>query len=53
MLGLSKFQRYNFTKVYGNFVDGDFVKSKATKFYDIKNPVTQELVAQTPQSTPE
>jgi malonate-semialdehyde dehydrogenase (acetylating)/methylmalonate-semialdehyde dehydrogenase len=53
MLALTKFQRYNFTKIYGNFFNGEFVQSKATKFYDIKNPVTQELVAQAPQSTPE
>jgi malonate-semialdehyde dehydrogenase (acetylating)/methylmalonate-semialdehyde dehydrogenase len=53
MLALTKFQRYNFTKIYGNFFNGEFVQSKATKFYDIKNPVTQELVAKAPQSTPE
>ena len=52
MLGLSKLQRYHFTRVYGNFVNGEFVESKATKFYDIRNPVTQELVAKSPQSTP-
>lgn len=51
MLGLAKLQRYQFAKVYGNFINGEFVQSKADKFYDIKNPVTQELVAKAPQST--
>lgn len=51
MLGLAKLQRYHFVKVYGNFINGEFVASKADKFYDIKNPVTQELVAKAPQST--
>jgi len=53
MLALSKFQKYNFTRVYGNFLNGEFQRSKATKLYDIRNPVTQELVGQAPQSTPE
>lgn len=53
MLGLAKLQRYHFTRVYGNFVNGEFVDSKASTFYDIKNPVTQEVVAKSPQSTPE
>ena len=53
MLGLAKLQRYHFARVYGNFVNGEFVDSKATHFYDIKNPVTQEVVAKSPQSTPE
>lgn len=52
MLALSKFQKYNFARLYGNFVNGEFVVSKGTKVYDIKNPVTQELVGQAPQSTP-
>jgi acyl-CoA reductase-like NAD-dependent aldehyde dehydrogenase len=51
MLALTKYQRYTFAKVYGNFVNGEFVKSKATKHYDIKNPLTQEVVAQVPQTT--
>jgi acyl-CoA reductase-like NAD-dependent aldehyde dehydrogenase len=53
MLLLSKMQRYSFTRLYANFYNGDFHQSKATKLYDIRNPVTQELVAQTPQSTVE
>ena len=53
MLGLAKLQRYHFARVYGNFVDGEFVESKTSKYFDIKNPVTQELVAKSPQSTTE
>lgn len=53
MLGLARIQRYNFVRVYGNFIDGDFVPSKATKFYEHRNPVTQEVVAKAPQSTTE
>ncbi len=53
MLALTKFQRFNFTRVYGNFYNGDFHKSKGTKNYEVRNPVTQELVGQVPQSTPE
>ena len=53
MLALSKFQKYNFARLYGNFVNGEFVKLQGNKVYDIKNPVTQELIAQAPQSTPE
>ena len=53
MLGLAKLQRYHFTRVYGNFVNGEFVDSKASKFYEIRNPVTQDVVAKSPQSTPE
>lgn len=53
MLGLAKFQRYHFARVYGNFVNGEFVDAKGPTFYDIRNPVTQEVVAKSPQSTPE
>lgn len=53
MLALAKYQRFSFSRLYRNFYNGDFVNSKSTKLYDIRNPVTQELVAQAPQSTPE
>jgi malonate-semialdehyde dehydrogenase (acetylating)/methylmalonate-semialdehyde dehydrogenase len=36
-----------------NFIDGQFVESKATEFFDVINPATQELVTQTPLSTQE
>lgn len=54
MFGLSKVQRYCFgARIYSNFYNGEFVPSKATKFYDHLNPVTQELVGRAPQSSQE
>jgi malonate-semialdehyde dehydrogenase (acetylating)/methylmalonate-semialdehyde dehydrogenase len=53
MLGLLKYQKYSFARVYSNYVNGEFVPSKSTKYYEIHNPVTQEHIARTPQSTPE
>lgn len=41
MFGLLKLQNYRFTRVYGNFLNGDFVASRSTKLYDVLNPVTQ------------
>lgn len=34
-------------------IDGEWVESKATQFYDVHNPATQELVSRVPQATPE
>ena len=53
MLGLTKFQRYNFAKNFANYVNGEYIQSKATKFYDVRNPVTQDLIGKTPQTTEE
>ena len=53
MLGFNKLQRYAFSQTIQNFINGEFVDSKATKFYDVRNPVTQELIGKTPQSTKE
>ena len=52
---LGKLQRYSFAapRIYENFVNGEFVLSKADKFYEVYNPVTQEHVASSPQSTEE
>ena len=36
-----------------NFINGQFEDSKATKWFDVINPATQEVVCQVPQSTPE
>lgn len=36
-----------------NFVDGEFVDSASDEVIDIVNPVTEEVVAQAPVSTPE
>lgn len=52
---LGKLTRFSFSgpRVYDNFVNGKFQPSKATKFYEMYNPVTQEHVARAPQSTQE
>jgi len=39
--------------VVPNLIDGQKVQSKATTFFDVHNPATGELIARTPQSTPE
>lgn len=36
-----------------NFIDGKFEESKATKWFEVRNPATQEVVCVVPQSTPE
>lgn len=36
-----------------NFINGVFEESKATKWIDLYNPATQELLCRVPQSTPE
>lgn len=36
-----------------NFINGKFVESSATEFYDVHNPATQEVVTRTPLSTDE
>lgn len=42
---------FHFSKFLPNFINGEFVQSKATQHFDVKNPVTQELITKTPQST--
>ena len=42
MQTLTKLQRYCFgVRTYANFLNGEFVQSKSSKFYEIYNPVTQ------------
>jgi hypothetical protein len=54
MFGLSRLQRYSFAiRTYSNFYNGDFVPSKSSKYYEVYNPVTQEHIARSPQSTQE
>jgi acyl-CoA reductase-like NAD-dependent aldehyde dehydrogenase len=54
MHSLSRLQRYSFAiRTYSNFYGGQFVPSNSTKFYEVYNPVTQEHVARSPQSTQE
>lgn len=36
-----------------NFINGKFEESKATKFIDVFNPATNELLCRVPRSTPE
>jgi delta 1-pyrroline-5-carboxylate dehydrogenase len=36
-----------------NFINGVFEESKATKWFDVHNPATGEVVTRVPQSTPE
>jgi len=36
-----------------NFINGKFVDSKTTKWIDVTNPATQEVVCRTPESTQE
>jgi len=36
-----------------NFINGEFVESKGTKFYDITNPATNEIISKVPESTNE
>ena len=52
---LGKLQRFSFAapRVYQNFVNGEFVASKGTKYYEVYNPATQEHIARSPQTTEE
>ena len=52
---LGKIQKCSFAalRTYENFYDGKFVPSKSTTFFEVYNPVTQEHVARSPQSTEE
>jgi malonate-semialdehyde dehydrogenase (acetylating)/methylmalonate-semialdehyde dehydrogenase len=36
-----------------NFINGKFEESKATKWFEVRNPATQEVISRCPQSTPE
>jgi malonate-semialdehyde dehydrogenase (acetylating)/methylmalonate-semialdehyde dehydrogenase len=38
-------------RVYKNFINNEWVESKAKESFDVKNPVTQEIVAKSPNST--
>jgi len=35
------------------FIDGKFIESKTDKWFDVKNPATQEVVTKTPFATPD
>ena len=54
MQTLTRMQRFCFgVRTYANYLNGEFVPSKANKFYEIYDPVTQEHVARVPQSSQE
>lgn len=44
-------QRRAFSKVYKNYINGKWVDSKATQRFDVKCPLTQDVIAQVPMST--
>lgn len=39
--------------VYQNFINGEFVDSKATEFFDVHDAATDKVIGRVPQSTPE
>ena len=49
MLSISSSKR-NFSKILKNYVNGQWVESKATKHFDIINPATQEIISKVPQT---
>jgi malonate-semialdehyde dehydrogenase (acetylating)/methylmalonate-semialdehyde dehydrogenase len=50
---LTRFHKYTFTRIYKNFVNGEFVEPKDTQRYPVRNPVTQELLGYVPQTSQE
>lgn len=38
---LTRFHRYTFSRIYKNFVNGEFVEAKDAQRYPVRNPVTQ------------
>ena len=43
--------RRNFSKIYKNYINGKWVESRATQRFDVKCPLTQDVIAQVPMST--
>lgn len=50
---LTRFHRYTFARVYKNFVNGEFVEATGQQRFPVRNPVTQELLGEVPQTTQE
>lgn len=48
---LTRFQAYTFSRVFKNFVNGDFVDAQDVERYPVKNPVTQEFLGWVPQTS--
>jgi len=42
--------RRNFSKIYKNYINGAWVESRATQRFDVKCPLTQDVIAQVPLS---
>ena len=40
----------NFSKLYKNYINGRWVESSATQRFDVKCPLTQDVIAQVPLS---
>jgi len=47
---LSAGRRSFSTKVYKNYINGQWVESRATQRFDVKCPLTQDVIAQVPLS---
>ena len=43
----------NKMKILQNYINGKFVDSKATDFFEVRNPATDEVLAKVPKSTEE
>jgi malonate-semialdehyde dehydrogenase (acetylating)/methylmalonate-semialdehyde dehydrogenase len=43
------FKQFSVKKLQ-NFINGEFVDSKATKYYEIRNPATNELISEVPET---
>lgn len=48
---LTQASTFNFAKRLPNFINGEWKESKATSFYQVRNPTNQEIIAEAPQST--
>jgi hypothetical protein len=46
--GLTSTQRRSFSKVYKNYVNGQWVASAGTPTFPVINPATQELIGKVP-----
>lgn len=43
--------RQGFSRTYKNYINGEWVDSKSNEWFDLKSPVTQDLVARSPLSS--
>ena len=47
---LNQAQKRSFSKLYKNYINGRWVESSATQRFDVKCPLTQDVIAQVPLS---